>query len=159
MTNSSAEIALTEEDLRRPLGPAWQGYLETTTRLLAVLEQELKSDFDLSMADYNLMMLLAQAPEGRMKMGQLAKAMVFAPSRLTYQVSVLEKRGLVTREKCAEDGRAWNAQLTEQGITLHRKAAVKHAHTVRDLFTSQLTLEDLDCLAKVFTKVAENLDN
>src|SRR5690625_7014133 len=84
----------------------------------------------LTLSEYNMLLLLSEAPEGRMRMGQLADAIVFSPSRLTYQVKVLSERGLVKRVKCPEDGRAWEAELTTEGRTMFRRASVIHAKGV-----------------------------
>ena len=44
-----------------------------------------------------LLLLLYAAPEGRLRMGELASGMVFSPSRITYQVKTLVARGLIER--------------------------------------------------------------
>ena len=36
---------------------------------------------DLTLGDYNVLLLLSEAPENRLRMGQLASRMVFSPSR------------------------------------------------------------------------------
>ena len=106
-------------------------YFETTARLLDRLEKRLKQQVGLTLSEYNMLLLLSEAPEGHMRMGQLADAIVFSPSRLTYQVKVLSDRGLVKRVKCQDDGRAWQAELTAAGRTMFRKASVIHAKASR----------------------------
>ena len=76
---------------------AWRAYFEATALLQDRLDRTLKDGADLHLADYNLLLLLSEAPEGRMRMGELARLMVFSPSRVTYQVKTLEQRGLVER--------------------------------------------------------------
>ncbi|MDN5705347.1 MAG: MarR family transcriptional regulator [Yaniella sp.] len=110
------------------------------------------------MSEYNMLLLLSEAPEGRMRMGQLADAIVFSPSRLTYQVKVLSERGLVKRVKCPEDGRAWEAELTTEGRTMFRRASVIHAKGVKNLFTNAVTDEQLTMIHRIFAQVAQNLD-
>lgn len=105
-----------------------------------------------------MLLLLSEAPEGHMRMGQLADAIVFSPSRLTYQVKVLSDRGLVKRVKCPDDGRAWQAELTDEGRTMFRKASVIHAKGVKKLFTDVVSEDELAMIYQIFANVSENLD-
>ncbi len=91
-------------------------------------------------------------------MGQLADAIVFSPSRLTYQVKVLSDRGLVKRVKCPEDGRAWQAELTPEGRTMFRKASVIHAKGVKELFTDVVSEDQLAVIHRTFSQVSDNLN-
>lgn len=156
MNNSLTD--LTSEQLRQPLGPAFRVYFETTARLLDRLEKRLKQQLGLTLSEYNMLLLLSEAPDGQMRMGQLADAIVFSPSRLTYQVKVLSERGLVKRVKCPEDGRAWQTELTPKGRTLFRRASVVHAKGVKDLVTDAVTEEQLAVLHRTFSQVAKTLD-
>src|SRR5699024_1663676 len=149
---------LTNEQLLQPLGPAFRVYFETTARLLDRLEKRLKHQLGLTLSEYNMLLLLSEAPEGQMRMGQLADAIVFSPSRLTYQVKVLSERGLVKRVKCPDDGRAWQAELTSEGRTMFRRASIIHARGVKKLFTDSVSEEQLAMVHQIFYQVANNLD-
>lgn len=156
MTNSLTE--LTNDELQQPLGPAFRMYFETTARLLDRLEKRLKQQVGLTLSEYNMLLLLSEAPDGKMRMGQLADAIVFSPSRLTYQVKVLTDRGLVNRVKCQDDGRAWEAELTSEGRTMFRRASIIHAKGVKQLFTDVVSEEQLAELHQIFSQVSANLD-
>lgn len=156
MTSSFTE--LTEDQLQQPLGPAFRVYFESTARLLDRLEKRLKQEVGLTLSEYNTLLLLSEAPEGQMRMGQLAEAIVFSPSRLTYQVKVLTDRGFVKRVKCPEDGRAWQAELTSEGRTMFRRASVIHAKSVKELFTDVVSEEQLAEIHQIFRQVSANLD-
>lgn len=157
MTSSSTE--LTDDQLQQPLGPAFRVYFETTARLLDGLEKRLKQQVSLTLSEYNTLLLLSEAPQGQMRMGQLAEAIVFSPSRLTYQVKVMADRGLVNRVKCQDDGRAWQAQLTPEGRTVFRRASVIHAKEVKQLFTDAVSEQQLAQIHQIFTQVSSNLDD
>lgn len=157
MTSSSTE--LTDDQLQQPLGPAFRVYFETTARLLDGLEKRLKQRVGLTLSEYNTLLLLSEAPQGQMRMGQLAEAIVFSPSRLTYQVKVMADRGLVNRVKCQDDGRAWQAQLTPEGRTVFRRASVIHAKEVKQLFTDAVSEQQLAQIHQIFTQVSSNLDD
>jgi len=156
LTNSLTE--LTNDELQQPLGPAFRMYFETTARLLDRLEKRLKQQVGLTLSEYNMLLLLSEAPDGKMRMGQLADAIVFSPSRLTYQVKVLTDRGLVNRVKCQDDGRAWEAELTSEGRTMFRRASIIHAKGVKQLFTDVVSEEQLAELHQIFSQVSANLD-
>ena len=88
-------------EAHRPVDPpkrAWRAYFEATQMLTEVLERRLKQDCGMSLADYNLLLLLYESPEGRLRLGELASRMVFSPSRITYQVKTLVARGLSTEQ-------------------------------------------------------------
>lgn len=158
MSSSFTETDLTNEQLRQPLGPAFRVYFETTARLLDELEKRLKQQAGFTLSEYNMLLLLSEAPRGRMRMGQLADAIVFSPSRLTYQVKVLSERGFVKRVKCPEDGRSWQTELTAEGRTMFRRASVIHAKVVKSFFTDAMTDEQLTMVHQVFSQVANTLD-
>lgn len=156
MTSSLTD--LTNDELQQPLGPAFRMYFETTARLLDRLEKRIKQQVGLTLSEYNMLLLLSEAPDGHMRMGQLADAIVFSPSRLTYQVKVLSDRGLVKRVKCQDDGRAWQAELTAEGRTMFRKASVIHAKGVKQLFTDVVSEEELTLIHQTFARVSANLN-
>lgn len=114
---------------------------------------------DLTLGDYNVLLLLSEAPENRLRMGQLASRMVFSPSRLTYQVKNLEARGLVTRQACSDDRRGSEAELTEAGRRLFRQAAAVHARQVRQEFLDQLDEQETQTLLRVFSRLGRSLES
>jgi len=71
----------------------------------------------------------------------------------------MEKRGLVVREECSEDGRGLMVRLTDAGRTAIEYAAPKHAVTVRRYFFDLLSDEDLATLGAVFDRVLEFLQS
>src|SRR5262245_38476650 len=104
----------------------WRTYIEGSLRLNARLEEDLRAATDLTMADYNGLGVLSEAEGHRLRMGGLAGRLVFSPSRLTYQVSSMEKRGLVRRESCPADRRGSEAVLTDEGLAKLRASAPHH---------------------------------
>jgi DNA-binding MarR family transcriptional regulator len=138
---------------------AWRAYFEATALLQERLDRTLKSRADLHLADYNLLLLLTEAPGGHLRMGELASLMVFSPSRVTYQVKTLEKRGLVERRACAEDGRGQEAVITDAGRTLFRKAASLHSRQVKDLFLDRLDDAEAQTLLRVFSRLGCALED
>lgn len=138
---------------------AWRAYFEATALLQDRLDRTLKADQDLNLADYNLLLLLAESPEGRLRMGELARLMVFSPSRVTYQVKTLQQRGLVERCASSTDRRGAEAVITDEGRHRFRRAAVLHSRQVRELFLDRLEDGEAATLLRVFSRVGRGLED
>lgn len=126
--------AVTEvEWLTREQQRAWRTFLYTTTRLREDFSQALEQEpgIDLSLDEYEILVRLSEYEGQRVRMSELAEHVVHSRSRLTHTVTRLEKRGLVTRERCLADGRGREAVLTAHGFALLEKAAPVHVESVR----------------------------
>ena len=132
---------------------AWRTFLETSWALHTHLEDELRAGTGLSLNDYHVMVVLSEAPDRRLRMGELAGRLVFSPSRVTYQISSMVKRGLVRKQACADDGRGQEAVLTDDGMAALEAAAPLHLVTVRDSFIDLLEPGELAVIARVFERV------
>jgi len=132
---------------------AWRTFIETSWALHTRLEDDLRAATGLSMNDYHVMVVLSEAPDHRLRMGELAGRMVFSPSRVTYQINSMVKRGLVRKQPCPEDGRGQEAVLTDAGFAALENAAPLHLITVRDRFIDRLDPDELAVVARVFEKV------
>jgi DNA-binding MarR family transcriptional regulator len=131
----------------------WRAFIESSWALHNRLEEDLRSATGLSMADYHVMVVLSEAPGRRIRMGELAGRLVFSPSRATYQINSMVKRGLVRKQSCADDGRGQEAVLTDTGVAELVAAAPLHLATVRESFIDRLDDEELAVVARVFSKV------
>jgi DNA-binding MarR family transcriptional regulator len=131
----------------------WRTFIESSWALHTRLEDELRAATGLSMNDYHVLVALADAPGRRIRMGELASRLVFSPSRITYQISSMVKRGLVEKESCPDDGRGQEAVLTEQGLAALREAAPAHLETVRESFIDHLDEEELAVIGRAFAKI------
>jgi len=139
-------------DASRQDWDAWQVYFETTALLTARIEERLKQH-GCSLMDYQLLLLLYSAPEHRMRMGELAHRLIFSPSRLSYQIGVLGKRGWVVRRRVEGDGRGFEAVLTAEGLRAFRELRPAHARDVQELFFSALQDDDAARLAGLMRRV------
>jgi DNA-binding MarR family transcriptional regulator len=136
---------------------AWRTYIETSIRLQTRIEQDLETTSGLSLIDYHVLVRLNEAPGQRLRMGELADQLVFSPSRLTYQVGSMEKRGLVVRQRDPHDGRGTRAVLTAAGLKAFRDAAPHHLRAIRELWLDDLDPAELDCLAEIFGRLEQRL--
>ena len=135
---------------------AWRSFVESSWALHTHLEDDLRAQTGLSMNDYHVMVTLSEAPEHRLRMGELASRLVFSPCRITYQISSMVKRGLVRKQPCPEDGRGQEAVLTDEGMAALEAAAPMHLITVRDSFIDRLDPDELAVIQRVFDKVRKH---
>lgn len=135
----------------------WRAYIESSWALQTRLEDELRAQTGLTMADYHVLVVLSEAPGHRLRMGELAGFMVFSPSRVTYQITSMVKRGLVRKQSCPDDGRGQEAVLTDEGMAALVAAAPLHLATVRDSFIDDLDDAEIAVLARVFTRLGARL--
>lgn len=147
--------------MAEPLTPTemagWRAYIESSQRLMTHLEDDLRAESGLTFHDYHVLVLLSEAPGRRLRMGELANRLVFSPSRLTYQIGSMEKRGLVARESCPDDRRGSEAVLTAEGLRALREAAPHHLRSVRAHFVDDLDETEIAVLTRVFTRLGERL--
>ena len=126
---------------------AWRGFLRVHSSLFRRLDAELLAENDLPVRSYEVLLLLEDAPERRLRMSDLSRSVLLSPSGVTRLVDRLERDGLVTRERCPEDGRGFNAVLTDAGDDRLQAARATHLAGVRRLFIDKLGKEDLRQLA------------
>lgn len=129
---------------------AWRVFFEASGRLQGILESRLKREFGLSMPDYNVLLALWEAPGRVLRMGELAGKVVYSPSRLTYLVTNLVQDGWVTKSPASNDGRGYEASLTDSGVQTVLAATELHQQTVRQYLLDAMTDEDIDQIVKVF---------
>ncbi|WP_350257501.1 MarR family winged helix-turn-helix transcriptional regulator [Scrofimicrobium sp. R131] len=134
---------------------AWRVFFDASTRLQGILETKLKKAAGITLADYNILLTLYEAPGRSLRMGELADRTVFSPSRLTYLVSRLEKSGWVRKHPADGDGRGYVAALTKTGVELTEASTAIHQETVRRLLLDDLTDSEIDRIVEAFERVDE----
>jgi DNA-binding MarR family transcriptional regulator len=70
----------------------------------------------------------------------------------------MERRGLVRREECTDDGRGSFVVLTEAGRTAIESAAPPHVDAVRRLVFDDLTPAQLEALSAITAQVLSRLE-
>ncbi|GAB3914358.1 MarR family winged helix-turn-helix transcriptional regulator [Kibdelosporangium lantanae] len=143
---------LTEDELR-----SWRAYIIGSERLRQRLNTELQDSHDLTLPDYEVLVRLSEQEGHRMRMTVLADEVAQSKSRLSHQISRLEKAGLVRRTHCPNDARGVLAELTEEGMNQLRTAAPTHVNGVRDHLVDLITPEEREVLATVFGRVLKHL--
>ena len=135
---------------------AWRRYIIASRRLLEALDLDLASH-ELSMADYEVLAQLSDAPERKLRMSELADVAMLSRSRLSHRIKVMEQAGWVKREACPEDKRGFFAVMTGKGWKAIVGAAPDHVESVRTRFVDHLTKEDQRVLSEIFERVTQSL--
>jgi DNA-binding MarR family transcriptional regulator len=136
----------------------WRAWLSASQLLNDQLSRELQEKHGLTIADYEILVRLSEAPDRRLRMSDLAQQTLSSRSRLSHQIDRMEKAGLVERQLCADDRRGSFAVLTQQGWASLVEAAPDHVESVRMHLVDQLSDEEFAALGCACRQVAEHLN-
>jgi DNA-binding MarR family transcriptional regulator len=142
---------LTDDEQR-----AWRATIHLAQLLIRQLDRDL-NDHGLNSHDYEILVVLSEAEDNRLRMTELADATSQSRSRLSHQISRMEARGLVRRDECEGDKRGTFAVLTAEGIDSIRRVAPYHVDNVRRHFIDRLTPCQLEQITEAFGPVVDYL--
>ena len=143
---------LTEDEQR-----AWRGLVQMTAQLNARMNRQLLQEYGVSLADYEVMVVLTDAPEGRCRVFEIASTLAWEQSRVSHQLARMQRRGLVARAECRADARGAFVVLTGAGRTAIERAAPAHVETVRELVFDELSPDQLAALTAITSGVLDRL--
>lgn len=132
---------------------AWRALLATHAALVDRLSEELEEERDLPLPWYEVLLFLNLAPDGRLRMGELAGSLLLTPSGITRLIDRMEDKGLVQRQQCPSDRRGWHAVITPAGRSQLKGAAPVHRRGIEEHFGRHLSDEEADVLADTLGRV------
>lgn len=132
----------------------WRSFLRAHARITRILETELIAEQRLSLAAYDVLVQLAETPNMRMRMTELADAVLLSRSGVTRLVDRLERAGLVGRERADGDGRGIVAVLTPQGMDRLKNAADTHMAGVAHHFGGSFGPGELEAFGRTCDRLA-----
>ena len=135
---------------------AWRATVRLSTLLLRQLDRDLTA-YGLNARDYEILVELSEAPDHRLRMTDLADATSQSRSRLSHQVSRMEKRGLVRRDDCEGDKRGTFAVLTKAGFQAIERVAPYHVENVRRHFIDRLSAQQQEEIRSSFQPIVDYL--
>jgi DNA-binding MarR family transcriptional regulator len=127
--------------------------LETNARLSRRLGVELEASCDLPLPWFEVLLQLRRAPEGRLKMTQVADAIVHSTGGTTRLVDRLEEAGLVRRQSCPSDRRAIHVEITPAGNERLDEALGVHLRYLDQALAGRLDGAERTALASLLTKL------
>jgi DNA-binding MarR family transcriptional regulator len=132
---------------------AWRGFLEVHSTVVAELDAELVRDHGLPLSSYEVLMYLGDAPDGKLRMGELADRLLLSRSGITRLVDRLVRQGLIERERCEDDGRGYYALLTPLGGETLAAARPAHLAGVHRRFLDRLSADEIDALGAIWGRL------
>jgi DNA-binding MarR family transcriptional regulator len=143
-------VAERAEDIRLA---AWWKLMAASALLVQRVGRDLAAATSLPLGSYNVLRLLHEAPDCRLRLNELARAVFLTRSGVTRLVNRLERAGLLRREGHAQDRRGSCAILTDRGQEEWRRARVVFERTVAEQFGSHLSDAEAETLNAVLGRI------
>jgi DNA-binding MarR family transcriptional regulator len=135
---------------------AWIRLLRGHAATTRAISAQLVAEHGLTINDYEALLHLARADEGRMRRVDLAERLILTASGVTRLLDGLERAGLVERAACASDRRVTYAVLTEEGRAKLEAASKAHVADVRAFFEARFSEDELDSLAELLGRLPQD---
>lgn len=148
---AAPEVSPTDWDL-------WRTMRAMNQHLSRELDRQLQRDAGISQADYGILITLFDAPDRRMRTGELGDLLAWEKSRVSHQVARMEARGLVKRVECESDGRGTWVTLAADGKRALLGAMREHATAIRELFFDELRDSEKQVMLRAMTRVLGKLN-
>ncbi|SDJ34742.1 DNA-binding transcriptional regulator, MarR family [Frankineae bacterium MT45] len=133
----------------------WRSFLTAHARVNDLLANDLATQAQLPLPWYDVLVQLAEAPERRLRMAQLADNVLLSRSGLSRLVDRLAKEGLVSREPYPGDARGTYTVLTREGLARLRAATPVHLAGVEALWLSRFSDDELRSLGAMLDRVVQ----
>jgi DNA-binding MarR family transcriptional regulator len=132
---------------------SWLAYIRSHSAITRELSAQLQREHDLTLNDYEVLLVLSHAEGGRMRRVDLAETVLLTASGITRLLEGLERSGFVCKETCASDARVSYAKLTEDGKQKLSDAAVTHLRGIDELFLGRYSGLELATLAELLSRL------
>ncbi|CAN5443663.1 MarR family transcriptional regulator [soil metagenome] len=146
---------MVETDNRPAKMALWQGYLQTYSTIIGLLEAELQQELNLPLLWYDTLNHLNNSPYGGLRLQELADAINLSQSGLTRLIDRMTEANLVERRPCPEDRRGLNAGITAVGRAKLEQATPVYLSVLDRHFLRYLSCEEVHALLKVFSNIAQ----
>ena len=133
----------------------WRNYLAMVSRLQTAMQRQLQQDCELSLSDYDVLVVLAE--RGPLRINELGEALAWEQSRLSHQLRRMRGRGLIERQGSDDDRRGATVELTGGGRAALESAAPGHVELVRSAMFDGMPAAQLRAFGAVAEAVAERL--
>ncbi|MCS3429011.1 MarR family winged helix-turn-helix transcriptional regulator [Leucobacter aridicollis] len=107
--------------------------LHAMLELLPTALDKRLGDAGVTAFEHTLLTALVEREARRMRLSELARTTNATLPRISRVATSLEKRGLIERAPCPEDGRATNAVLTAAGVATQQRSRELYDDAVREL--------------------------
>jgi DNA-binding MarR family transcriptional regulator len=136
---------------------AWRAFIAAHALVCRRLDEDLRIEHGMSLAEYSALLQLAGSPGQRLRMSQLADGVFLSRSGVTRLIDRLEADGFVARSHCPTDGRGAEAVLTDLGLDRLRSASAAHLRGVEQYFLAQIPAADLAMIERSLRSVGNGI--
>lgn len=133
----------------------WRAFLRAHAGVTRQLERELSTEAGMPLTWYDVLLQLAEAPERRLRMAELADRVLLSRSGLTRLVDRLQAENLVCREPSPDDARGTYTVLTAEGLVALRRAAPFHLAGVQRHWLAHFSDDELRQLRTLLGKLED----
>lgn len=119
----------------------WRTMMDAAKAVERAMDTRLLTTEEISSADFSVLVQLSEAEGGTVRMRELCEGLKWDRSRMSHQITRMEKRGLVTKLRCANDSRGIDVELTDHGRDVIERAAPDHVRMIR-----RIVFDELDAL-------------
>jgi DNA-binding MarR family transcriptional regulator len=134
----------------------WLRLLSCTVRIENKIRLHLRREFNTTLPRFDLMAQLERS-SGGLRMSELSKRLMVSGGNITGITDQLEREGLVTREPCPGDRRAFTVRLTFGGLKRFREMAVRHEEWVIELLAG-LSRDEKEDMIRELGKVKTHIN-
>ena len=135
---------------------SWGALLKAHARATARIGRRVEAEGGLPLDWYDVLVVLEYAPEGRLRMGELAEHVILSRSGLTRLVDRIEAAGLVERRLCPHDRRAFEVELTAKGREARAQSWPIHVRAIAEEFGSRYSEEEAEVLGELLVRQFED---
>lgn len=134
---------------------AWGQFIMAQGALMKRVDRALAEAGQVTSETYDLLLILEDAPERRLRMCELADLANLSRSGITRAVDRLEKLGYLRRQACPNDRRSLYAVLTEEGHRAREAAWPVYRKTILETFGEAMDADEARVVAKVLSQARE----
>jgi DNA-binding MarR family transcriptional regulator len=135
---------------------AWRGMLQVHARVTRALDVQMRAEHGMSVSAYEVLLFLAEAPDHRLRMSDIADRVLLSRSGCTRLIDRLAALGYVKRSAAETDGRGAFATLTDAGLATFQAAQRTHRAGVRRYFLDHLDPSDTTALGDIWTRLHDS---
>jgi len=147
-------LPVVEEGLEQGRVALWRNFLTAHAAAIDRIEDDLSEAEVLPLSWYDVLLALYEAPECRLRMHELASAILITRGGLTRLVARIENAGLLRREPDPADKRGLYASLSDEGLEALRSAWPVYARGIAEHFGRHLSDEEVEVIDRAFRRVS-----
>src|SRR5438270_9388718 len=142
-----------ESATKKDQAELWTALMQGQALIADAVSERLEAEAGIPLAWHEVLVRLADAPDGHLRMQELADSMWLSKSGLTRLCDRIEEAGYLSRASCPTDRRGTFAVITDAGRVKVGEAAPIFSRASEDLFLQHLSGRERDALRSAMRKV------